>query len=143
MHIVVDWPHRRLFPNARVHWASKASLVHSTRQRAGIQAAAALLTAPEEERLWLNSDAKIPYGLTIVPPDRRRRDEDNVIASLKSSLDGIAEGLGVNDSRFRLSWIRWEEPSKMAHIDIAIMEPPPLDFLESFNVRFKASLANR
>ena len=135
MNFVIDWPDRRLFPNARVHWAVKASKVHDARARAQIQAMSCLETISDDERNWLQSDSKLPYGLVIVPPDKRHRDEDNVIASLKSSLDGIATGLGVNDSRFRLSWIRWAEPSKMAHIVVALLEPPPLDFLETFYVK--------
>jgi crossover junction endodeoxyribonuclease RusA len=43
--------------------------------------------------------------LTISPPDKRHRDTDNVIASLKSALDGIADATGIDDSRWQ-----WQAP---------------------------------
>lgn len=42
-------------------------------------------------------------SLTFLPPDRRRRDLDNLIASMKSGLDVLADALGVDDNRFKLS----------------------------------------
>ncbi len=41
--------------------------------------------------------------LRFVPPDRRARDIDNLVASMKSGLDGLADVLGVDDSRWALS----------------------------------------
>jgi crossover junction endodeoxyribonuclease RusA len=38
--------------------------------------------------------------VTFQPPDKRRRDRDNLQASLKAHFDGIADALGVNDSLF-------------------------------------------
>jgi crossover junction endodeoxyribonuclease RusA len=34
------------------------------------------------------------------PPDKRRRDVSNLHAAMKAALDGIAEAMGVDDSRF-------------------------------------------
>jgi crossover junction endodeoxyribonuclease RusA len=42
----------------------------------------------------------IPLRLTFVQPDRRRRDRDNLLASAKAALDGLAAALKVDDSRF-------------------------------------------
>lgn len=44
----------------------------------------------------------IHVWLTFVPPDRRKRDDDNMIAAFKPGRDGMADALGVDDSRFRL-----------------------------------------
>ena len=44
----------------------------------------------------------ISYRCSFFPPDRRARDEDNLLASMKSSLDGIAEALRVNDKCFHI-----------------------------------------
>ena len=38
--------------------------------------------------------------MTFCPPDHRRRDLDNIIASMKAANDGIADALGIDDSRF-------------------------------------------
>ena len=39
-------------------------------------------------------------SLEFIPPDRRRRDDDNCIAAFKSGRDGVAQALGIDDSRF-------------------------------------------
>lgn len=53
-------------------------------------------------------------------PDRRRRDEDNFIASMKAAQDGISAALGVNDCYFHLKEIIHVQPVKhgrvLAHI---------------------------
>ncbi len=42
----------------------------------------------------------IGLSIAFVHPDRRKRDRDNLFASLKHDLDGIADALGIDDSRF-------------------------------------------
>jgi crossover junction endodeoxyribonuclease RusA len=49
-------------------------------------------------------------SLDFRPPDRRRRDLDNLLASMKAGLDGLADALGVDDSRWRLA-IEMGEPA--------------------------------
>jgi hypothetical protein len=49
------------------------------------------------------------------------RDFDNAIASLKASLDGLADALRVDDNRFRLSFA-WGEPCKPGRVEIVIGE---------------------
>lgn len=90
--VVLPWPPTDLSPNARVHWARKARVVRSYRNACHMLAKQARLTAPDTERIALL--------VTFVPPDRRRRDRDNLIASCKALFDGLADALGVNDSRF-------------------------------------------
>ena len=43
--------------------------------------------------------------VTFHPPNARRRDVDNLIASIKPHLDGISDAIGIDDSR----WI-WAAP---------------------------------
>ncbi|MFO1268569.1 MAG: hypothetical protein U1F25_13740 [Rubrivivax sp.] len=45
--------------------------------------------------------AELAISLVFVPPDRRARDLDNLIAAMKAGLDGLADVLGVDDSRWR------------------------------------------
>lgn len=35
------------------------------------------------------------------PPDRKRRDVDNMLASIKSGLDGVADAIGQDDSQWQ------------------------------------------
>lgn len=57
-------------------------------------------------------DGSIGYRCTFFPPDRRARDEDNLIASLKSSLDGIAQALRIDDRCFHLLEPAVREPDR-------------------------------
>lgn len=38
--------------------------------------------------------------ITFNPPDRRKRDRDNMIAAFKSGQDGLSDALNVDDSLF-------------------------------------------
>jgi crossover junction endodeoxyribonuclease RusA len=53
-----------------------------------------MLVAPDCER--------IAMWLDFYPPDRRARDDDNIIASFKHGRDGVALALGIDDKRFRV-----------------------------------------
>ena len=65
--------------------------------------------------------AKGPITLDIefIEPDKRRRDLDNMLASIKSGIDGIADALGVNDSRFIYKIRRSEAVGGMIKVTIS------------------------
>lgn len=98
--ITLPWPLAALSPNARARdWRPHArakkeyrAACHVQALREGAQSVAGLVAA----------EGEIEVQLRFVPPDRRRRDHDNLVASMKAGLDGVADALGVNDSRFRL-----------------------------------------
>lgn len=92
--IKLAWPARQLSPNYRGHWSRKAKAAKIARQVAGWNTKAS--------GIKINGDGWIDLCIVFHPPDKHRRDRDNCIASIKSLLDGIADGLGVNDNRFRL-----------------------------------------
>jgi len=46
---------------------------------------------------------------TVYRPSFRRRDADNFWAGMKSALDGVANAMVVDDSRFALMPIVWEK----------------------------------
>ena len=98
--ITLPWPPSKLNPNARVHWAAKAKLAKQYRQ------ACQFLTL--ESGVKFSSPGRIKIDVTFFPPDKRHRDSDNMIASIKSGLDGLADGLGVNDRQF-LPTFRFED----------------------------------
>lgn len=91
--INLPWPPAILSPNRRDHWAKKSTVRKKYKQDCGWVAKTVRPNFPEGE---------IKLSIRFYPPDKRRRDMDNMLASLKSGLDGIAETWGVNDSRFRL-----------------------------------------
>jgi crossover junction endodeoxyribonuclease RusA len=93
--LTFPWPQRVLSPNARCHWAVKAKSAKAYRYECFVLASIGL-----EGRV--DNGGPIDVYLTFRPPSKRRYDLDNALASLKSGLDGLADALKVNDSRFRL-----------------------------------------
>ncbi len=96
MLIVLPWPPPELSPNSRTHWSPKARAAGRYRF-----ICATLTRTKAGERQF--AIGRIPVTLEFVPPDRRRRDVDNMLAAMKAGLDGVADALRVNDSRFELT----------------------------------------
>ncbi len=67
-------------------------------------------------------DPPVSLEITFHPPDERRRDLDNCLASIKLGLDGIAEALGIDDRHFHPITIDWGEVVKGGRVDILIKE---------------------
>lgn len=96
--IDLPWPSRDLHPNARVHWARRAKATKKARADAG-------WAAKEAKAGQIAADA-LKVKVTFFPPNDRRRDEDGMLANWKAYLDGIADVIGVDDSRWRISIAR-------------------------------------
>ena len=94
MEIVLPWPPRELHPNARVHWSKRAKMTKIERLGArfsAVQAGWPGLNLP---------DGRLHLWIDFYPPDRRRRDDDGLVASFKAARDGLADALGIDDARF-------------------------------------------
>lgn len=87
----LPWPPKELNPNARTHWARKSKVAKTYRMTCRALCVAAGLVAPE---------GKVLLVVEFVPPDARRRDDDNCLAAFKSGRDGLADGLKIDDHRF-------------------------------------------
>jgi crossover junction endodeoxyribonuclease RusA len=116
------WPNKNLNPNVKAHWAVKAKFAKKHKQDCFSLCRQAGITA--------EGNGKIDVFLGFYPPDRRVRDIDNIIASMKSSLDGIALALGVNDSRFRLHTELHDEVVKLGLVRIKIQMADDVDRAE-------------
>ena len=92
--LTLSWPDSALSPNSRCHWSVRAKAAKAARK------AAWWATKASGDRV--EGNGKIDLYVVFYPPDKRRYDLDNRIASIKSVLDGVADGLQVDDSRFRL-----------------------------------------
>lgn len=97
--VVLPWPPKELSPNARLHHMALHRAKKAYRTACWLQArkagmsAATLLGAEEAE-----------VHLVFYPPDKRNRDADNMLASMKAGLDGLADALKVDDSIFRVTF---------------------------------------
>lgn len=91
--LVLPWPPKELSPNSRTHWRKKSPITKAYKQACWALCKEAGITAPKVE-------GRLHLWLTFCPPDRRHRDDDNMIASFKAGRDGLALALGIDDKRF-------------------------------------------
>lgn len=91
----LPWPPRALSPNGRMHWRGKAAAARKYRGDAWRAALAA------RWHLGPRPSGPIQLEIAFEPPDARRRDLDNLLASIKAGLDGVADALKVDDHAFR------------------------------------------
>ena len=102
--VELPWPSPRLSPNARGHWATTSTAKKAYRKKCReLGEAAGLALVPK-------APTEVKVHLTFVPPDKRRRDWDNMLASMKSGLDGLADAMGVDDNRWRLAFDVSDDP---------------------------------
>lgn len=107
----LPWPDKRLSPNARIHWAQKAHVVDEAKRGAYYLALADGLSLPDEPlQVWIK----------VCPPDKRRRDIDNIHASLKAALDGIFRAAGVDDSQVKRTVLDWGEVEQGGAVYVSI-----------------------
>jgi len=114
--VIVDlpWPPRDLHPNARVHWTRKHKATKAAREVA--QWMSCSLGPIEADRLNVT--------LTFFPPDNRRRDIDGMLAASKALIDGVADSLEVDDSRWSIA-LRRGDPVKGGTVRFEIEVPAP------------------
>ena len=108
--IELPFPPASLSGHNEGHWRSKSAIVARHREWARLATLAAKTTAPAR--------GDIRVVTTFYPPDRRG-DRINFPNRMKPYFDGIAQAMGVNDSRFLPVYI-FAEPSKPGKVVIVI-----------------------
>jgi crossover junction endodeoxyribonuclease RusA len=116
--IEMPWPSRDLHPNARVHWAKKAKATKRARSDAAYMA----LSRGVRTHDFFGVES-LDVTLVFIPPDNRARDTDGMISSVKGYCDGIADVIGVDDSKWVLG-IRREKPRKPGFVRVEIHRVP-------------------
>ena len=89
--VTLDWPSQGASMNSRKNWRSK----HALQKKMKHDAMMLCRDLPE-----CTMTGNIPVRITFYPPDKRRRDADNLLSSIKTALDAIAEQIGSDDSNF-------------------------------------------
>lgn len=119
--VVLPFPSRDLSPNGRVHWRKKHKATRA--MRAAVQ--------------WCALEAKLPrwHGkpvqrveilLEFYPAKRGiRYDRDNLLASMKAALDGLAEYMGMDDNLFYPSVELKTDIGGMVKAHIRVVEDLP------------------
>ena len=62
------------------------------------------------------------FSIEFCPPDIRKRDMDNFIASCKSGIDGLAMASGIDDSKFKIQWpVEFSAPRKGGAVIVTVL----------------------
>lgn len=100
MRITLDFPSSKLSPNARSHWAVLAKAKKHYRQDCYFNAMAQgghTFALPE-------GCSHLRASFTFRPPSRRRYDIDNLVARMKSGIDGLVDLIKIDDSLWEMSF---------------------------------------
>jgi crossover junction endodeoxyribonuclease RusA len=89
--ITLAWPPRELHPNARPHHYAKAKAAKAYRN------AAYWLCFSRGVRQMVQEAAPCHATISFYPPDKRKRDLDGMLSSIKAGLDGICDAYAMND----------------------------------------------
>lgn len=110
--IILPWPPSELSPNKRQHWAQLAKAKKLYRATCATQARIQGL-----DRMAVNA---VHLKLTFYPPTRHRFDLDNLLARMKSGLDGLADVIGVDDSCWTLEISKSDQVG--GYVEVTITE---------------------
>ena len=111
--VELSWPAKQLSPNGRYHHMVR----HRYAKAAKTEAGWATKAAPG----WRDFGGdRFDVLIRAYPPVNRRRDADNIIASCKAALDGIADALGVDDSTFNAPRVEWGDVVEHGKIVVRI-----------------------
>jgi crossover junction endodeoxyribonuclease RusA len=90
--ITLPWPPPILSPNARTHYIALSKAKKAYRQACG--------WCVKEQGAPADLPIPLPIQIDFYPPDRRSYDRDNLLARFKAGLDGLADGLKIDDKHF-------------------------------------------
>lgn len=112
----LPWPDSRLSGNARRDRRSLTALRRAAREVGWLVVKEAGLKLPA---------VPLRLSLLICPPDRRRRDWDNIGAAFKSYQDGIFMALQIDDGLIRGVTLDWGAIERGGAIYVTLEELEP------------------
>jgi crossover junction endodeoxyribonuclease RusA len=110
VNLILPWPPKDLSPNSRKHYQALARIKKAYRE-------ACAWTARQQGAGRIDAE-RLAVHLEFVPPDRRHRDWDNMLAAFKAGADGLADVIGVDDHYWRISFNVADEVGGMVRVRI-------------------------
>ena len=109
--ISLPFPPKELSPNACLHWAAKAKVKKAYREECFYEAKLQKVKPMRNELLKVH--------IVFFPPDKRKRDWDNMLAAAKSGLDGLADAIKVDDSQWQISFLvsQWTDNKMVVSVN--------------------------
>lgn len=98
--VELPWPPKDVSPNARGHWTKLHRAKRAYGHACGWECHA--------QNVKPMSAEAIKATITFRAPDRRARDIDNMLASIKAGIDAVAETIGIDDSKWSITIARGE-----------------------------------
>jgi len=97
LRIELPWPAPALSPNRKNgnHWAT----VHAIKGKR-VTGARILALLAMQQAGYVPPKGALSMKATFCPPNKIRRDLDNLLAAMKPDFDGISQALGVDDQHF-------------------------------------------
>lgn len=92
--ITLPWPAEELWANRRPHWSARHR--ETVKHRRWAKDAAKAARVPQAPRARL--------AFAFHPPPRSRPDLQNMPATMKAYIDGIADAMGCDDRHFIPVW---------------------------------------
>lgn len=122
--VILPWPSPKLTPNAkrRTHWSDYRPAIKADRKAGWALTREALGSRLGEVQKVVAAMPKIGGVVRFVPPDRRKRDDDGMIAAFKHLRDGMFDALGLDDAKFRPAY-EFAEPEKPGRVEVTIGSP--------------------
>jgi Holliday junction resolvase RusA-like endonuclease len=118
--IELPYPDKVLSPNSRCHWSTKAKAAKKARRNGALAAFVAGFNA----LTFANYEHRLHFWIDIYAKTKNYPDADNMLSSLKSALDGIADALELNDRRFVPHPFVRDETHKGGKVVIRITKGP-------------------
>ena len=111
------FPPKELNPNVRnkMHWARIHKTTKSYREECYW-----IVIKSKKVPNYQPSEKKLKLKITFFPPDRRRRDDDNIIGSFKAGRDGVARAWQIDDYNFRCSY-HFEDPIENGKVVVEVL----------------------
>jgi crossover junction endodeoxyribonuclease RusA len=109
MRIDLPWPDQSLAPNRKngKHWTA----THAANVKRLADARILTLQAMRQQD-YVPPAGTLALVVTFHAPDKRRRDLDNLLSSMKADFDGVSQALGVDDPLFDPLTLRRGAPVK-------------------------------
>lgn len=116
----LSWPAPALWQNRRTHWSQRSRATSVARYEAwGAAVEAGMSGIAWRSLAWQTPTLVFAFH----PPDGRRRDLQNMPATQKATIDGIAQAMGCDDAGFRCVWpSEWAERVKGGAVVVEVSE---------------------
>jgi crossover junction endodeoxyribonuclease RusA len=121
--IDLPWPDKAAWPNGgHGHWAvnHRAKKAARVAARWSTRIAMGRTYGPSCTKLDHDGQSKVGIKIIASPKTANAVDEQNLIAGLKGDLDGIADGIGIDDKFFNLRGVEWREPVNGGAVTIEV-----------------------